>query len=264
RLTAQAVKAFLEAFDPLGYALDSLVKSGYILRIYVTAKDSGSGDSITYLIEVDGGPREEPQEWSAGDRTFLQRLRIRVDPVDRRGPGRGKVVFLNFWATWCPPCRVEMASMERLHREFKDRGLAVLAVNFEESPKQVARFMKDFQLSFPTVLDVDATVALRYKVQGLPMTFFIDRNGKMVGSATGARDWASPEAKALIRSLLDARPHSLSSPVFSAGRATKEASLLVRPTYARLCPILTGRQQARALCSCLLNPGSPPVSLRET
>ena len=115
---------------------------------------------------------------------------------------RGKVVLLNFWATWCSPCREEMPSMERLHQEFRDQGLAVLAVNIQETPKQVARFMRGFQLSFPALLDADAQVAARYAVRGLPMTYLIDRAGRVVGQAVGARDWAGPSAKALVRAIL--------------------------------------------------------------
>lgn len=117
---------------------------------------------------------------------------------------KGKVVFLNFWATWCPPCREEMPSMERLHQEFKDQGLAVLAVNIQESPKQVARFMKDFRLSFPALLDSDMKVTGLYQVRGLPSTYLVDRNGQVVGQAVGARDWTSAPAKALVRSVLSA------------------------------------------------------------
>ncbi len=116
---------------------------------------------------------------------------------------RGKVVFLNFWATWCPPCRLEMPSMERLYKEFRDQGFTVLAIDIRESPKEVARFMKEYRLSFPALLDVDGEVSSRYRVQGIPTTFLVDRSGRIIGSAMGARDWASPEGKALIRSLLD-------------------------------------------------------------
>ena len=115
---------------------------------------------------------------------------------------KGQVVFLNFWATWCPPCREEMPSMERLHQEFKEQGLAVLAVNIQESPKQAERFMRDFRLTFPALLDAEGKVSGLYSVRGLPSTYLVDRTGRVVGQAVGARDWASPPAKALIRSLL--------------------------------------------------------------
>lgn len=114
----------------------------------------------------------------------------------------GKVIVLNFWATWCPPCREEMPSMERLHQDFKDQGLAVVAVNLQESRKQVARFMRDFRLSFAALLDADMKVTAAYGVRGLPATFLVDRTGGVVGQALGAREWASPQSKALIRSLL--------------------------------------------------------------
>jgi peroxiredoxin len=94
--------------------------------------------------------------------------------------------------------------MERLSQEFKDQGLAVVAVDLQESPKLVARFMKDFRLSFPAALDADGKVAARYQVRGLPSTFLVDRAGRVVGQAVGPRDWASPESKRLIRWLLTA------------------------------------------------------------
>jgi peroxiredoxin len=116
---------------------------------------------------------------------------------------RGQVVFLNFWATWCPPCREEMPSIERLHREFKDQELAVLAVDVDESPNVVAKFVKNFRLSFPVLLDTGSEVSSRYGVGGLPTTILVDRRGRVVGAAIGPRDWASPAGRALIRSLLE-------------------------------------------------------------
>jgi peroxiredoxin len=116
---------------------------------------------------------------------------------------RGQVVFLNFWATWCPPCREEMPSIERLHREFRDQGLAILAVDVDERPTLVAEFMKDFRLSFPILLDRGSEVSSRYGVGGLPTTILVDRRGRIVGGAIGPRDWASPAGRALIRSLLE-------------------------------------------------------------
>lgn len=118
---------------------------------------------------------------------------------------RGQVVFLNFWATWCAPCRVEMPSMEQLYRELKGEGLVMLAVDVQESPKQVARFMEDFQLSFPALLDTDGKVAARYRVHGIPTTVLIDRKGRLAGTVVGPREWSSPQGKAVIRSLLKQR-----------------------------------------------------------
>lgn len=118
---------------------------------------------------------------------------------------RGRIVLLNFWATWCAPCRVEMPSMERLHQDFKDVGLVILAVDLDESPKLVAKFTQDFRLTFPALLDTGSRVASRYEVRGLPTTILIDRRGRVVGTAIGPRDWASAGGPALIRSLLGQR-----------------------------------------------------------
>lgn len=118
---------------------------------------------------------------------------------------RGQVVFLNFWATWCPPCREEMPSIERLHRELRIEGLAVLALDVGESPAVVARFVESFRLSFPVLLDADSEVSRRYGISGLPTTVLVDRSGRVVGGAVGPRDWASPAGRALMRSLLDSQ-----------------------------------------------------------
>jgi peroxiredoxin len=114
---------------------------------------------------------------------------------------RGKVVFLNFWATWCPPCREEMPSMERLHQTFKGRGLLVLAVNLQESPNLVRKFARNFGLSFPILLDETGEVSSAYGARAIPVTYLIDTNGSIAARAVGARDWASPAALGLIEKL---------------------------------------------------------------
>jgi thiol-disulfide isomerase/thioredoxin len=118
---------------------------------------------------------------------------------------RGKVVFLNFWATWCIPCRLEMPAMERLYQEFKGRGLVVLAVNVQESPAPVRDFVRELKLTFPVVLDPKGQAAMTYAVRGLPATYLIDRNQIIVGRAIGAREWDSKDGRAYIRLLLGER-----------------------------------------------------------
>lgn len=115
---------------------------------------------------------------------------------------RGKVVFLNFWATWCVPCRDEMPLMEALHREFKDQGLAVVAVDFREDKEAVRRFFDELGLSFDAALDIDGEVSEQYGAFSLPLTYLIDRDGRFVGKALGGRAWDRAEAKAFIRELL--------------------------------------------------------------
>ena len=115
---------------------------------------------------------------------------------------RGKVVFLNFWATWCVPCREEMPAMERLLRAYQDRGLAVVAVNVRDSKAQVETFMKELHLGFPTVLDADGSVSRRFAVRGLPVSFLLDREGRILWKAIGARDWEGPHSRAYLEAVL--------------------------------------------------------------
>jgi peroxiredoxin len=116
---------------------------------------------------------------------------------------RGSVVFLNFWATWCPPCKEEMPSMERLYRRYRGRGLTILAISIDTGdPGKVAAFAKTLGLTFPIGLDVRGDVASLYKVRGLPGSFLIDRSGRIVAVAIGPRDWDSGAAHAVVESLL--------------------------------------------------------------
>jgi peroxiredoxin len=117
---------------------------------------------------------------------------------------KGKVVFLNFWATWCEPCREEMPAMERLHRAYRDRGLVVLAVSTDVQGASVVKpFLKQFKITFEVGLDPKMAVATGiYQVWALPSTFIIDRKGKRVLFANGARAWDSSAAHALFDALL--------------------------------------------------------------
>jgi len=90
---------------------------------------------------------------------------------------RGRVVWVNWWATWCVPCRVEMPHIVELHREHKDRGLAVVALNLAEDREPAAGFIKEFKMDFPSLLDAQGLVARRYLLTGMPSHFFLDRDG---------------------------------------------------------------------------------------
>jgi peroxiredoxin len=116
---------------------------------------------------------------------------------------KGKVVFLNFWATWCPPCKEEMPSMERLYQRFKDKGLVVLAISVDaEGAQVVIPFVKEHKLTYPIGLDPKMNVVEKYGVRGLPSSYFVDKKGNLVAMALGPRDWDSKVAHALIELLL--------------------------------------------------------------
>jgi len=116
---------------------------------------------------------------------------------------RGKVVVVNFWASWCVECRAEMPALERLHREFAPRGLAVIGVNVREDVDTARRHGTAVGLTFPVVLDQTGTLQAMYGVVGLPTTVVVGRDGRAVALAVGPRDWASRPARAVIQALLE-------------------------------------------------------------
>ena len=115
---------------------------------------------------------------------------------------KGKLVVLNFWATWCPPCRLEMPSMERLYQEFKGEGLEVVAINFMENEKAITSFLKENGFTFPVLLDKNGEISRKYGVHGLPVTYLIARNGNLLARSVGYKDWYKPETRQLIGTLL--------------------------------------------------------------
>jgi peroxiredoxin len=118
---------------------------------------------------------------------------------------RGQVVVLNFWATWCVPCREEMPAMERVYERFKDRGLVVLAVSVDVAGADVARFVEQRRFTFPIGLDPKRALATTYGVRALPSSFLIDRRGQLAARAIGPREWDSAAAHAVIEALLEER-----------------------------------------------------------
>jgi peroxiredoxin len=120
---------------------------------------------------------------------------------------RGKIVFLNVWATWCPPCRMEMPSMEHLYRRLRDKDFVMLAVSEDEDGKAVVQsFVNQVGLTFPVLMDPDGVVPGRYGVTGYPETFVIDREGRVIQHPIGPEDWESDQAYAYFARLLEAGP----------------------------------------------------------
>lgn len=116
---------------------------------------------------------------------------------------RGKVVILNFWATWCPPCREEMPSMEQLYRDLESQGLVMLAVNVEKNGKEaVTQFLQKRSYSFPILLDSENVAQNTYGVFRFPESFIIDRNGVVVEKIIGGRNWLSGPTFEVINFLL--------------------------------------------------------------
>ena len=119
---------------------------------------------------------------------------------------RDKLVVLNFWATWCQPCIVEMPSLEALWRRYRDRGLIVVGISVDRgAPKALLEpYVRNLKLTFPILLDPDSKTSDRWRVTALPATFLVRPGGEVAGMAMGAREWNSDEMRALVERLL---PH---------------------------------------------------------
>lgn len=115
---------------------------------------------------------------------------------------RGKVVFLNFWATWCPPCRAEMPSMETLHQRYKNQAFQILAVSVQEEPSVVKTFLSQNSFTFTIALDSKGEASQLYGIRGIPATFIIDQKGTLQGALVGGKDWSTSNVFSLIDALL--------------------------------------------------------------
>ena len=107
---------------------------------------------------------------------------------------RGEVVFVNFWATWCPPCRAEMPDIESLYQEYKDKGVVVIGIDIGESEATVRQFVQQGGYSWTFVLDSTGAVAANYNIRAIPTSFFIDREGVIQAINTGAMTKRGMEA----------------------------------------------------------------------
>ncbi len=143
---------------------------------------------------------EEPQKAALAPDFSLEDLSGRR--VDLKSL-RGKVVFLNFWATWCIPCREEMPTLEKLDRELKSKGLEIVAIDYQESPGEVRKFFAQHGFTFTALLDREGKVSNQYGTWSIPLSVFISRNGELVGKAVGSRKWDSPDARVFVRELLE-------------------------------------------------------------
>lgn len=115
----------------------------------------------------------------------------------------GEVVLLNFWATWCPPCRKEMPSMVELHDKLAGRGLKIVAVSVDRDRNDLEGFVREYRLPFQVLHDADADVSRRYGVFRYPETFLIDRQGQVRHHLIGAVDWISEPVLQTIEGMLD-------------------------------------------------------------
>ncbi len=118
---------------------------------------------------------------------------------------RGKVLLVNFWATWCGPCKEEMPALERLKSIFANKEFELLAVTTDQQREGIRKYVATLGLHFPVLIDERKEVSAAFGVRGLPTTVLIDKQGRMAALVVGPRQWDGPESVTLIQALMDAQ-----------------------------------------------------------
>lgn len=191
---------------------------GVAIVLLLVAAGKWGVDRFDQILEVTG--LSAPKDISSGEMEVFREMSFLPRPGRVEAPDfllrtldgqnrslrqdRGKIVLMNFWATWCPPCIREMPAMQRLYDKFRTRGLEIVAVSVDQgNPDAVRKFAEDMKLNFPIVLDPDQTTKQAYQVRALPTTYLIDRKGRVVAVGMGAREWDGEAAFDLIEHLLN-------------------------------------------------------------
>jgi peroxiredoxin len=160
---------------------------------------AGSAGLLGYDLGLAAAERSRSASFPAPDFTLptLSAASIRLSDL------RGKVVVLNFWVTWCGPCRAEMPTLDALYQRYKERGLEVLAVNLDAvSTSSVQAFVREVGVTFRVGLDPSSSTARTYRVLSLPTTYLIDRAGNVVVQEVGGRDWLDDVSQLAVEGLL--------------------------------------------------------------
>lgn len=155
------------------------------------------GGAMVWLGQVDESDLENiaaPQAGAVAPAFELIDLDGQLHTLDEF---KGRPLVLNFWATWCPPCRAEMPALQKVYDDYKDEGLVIIAINVQENPAVIQTFIEDYGLTFPVLLDTTAATSRAYEQEAFPSTYFIDRDGRVADTAFGG-----PMSEAFIESMV--------------------------------------------------------------
>ena len=190
KLTTLKGKSFIRPKDRL---LGLLIIIALTLLILRTQKP-GSGNLQPETNEF------KSQEGFLAPRFTLRNLQGNIEGLDDH---LGKVIIINFWATWCTPCVKEMPSFENLHRRFRAKGLTILAVSLDKgATSKVQDFVDRYKLSFPVLLDTDGVAEKLYPSFTIPFTYVVNKQGRVVARVDGGKNWESPETFEAVEHLL--------------------------------------------------------------
>jgi peroxiredoxin len=190
---------------------DTLVRVGLLLALLAALwsllpirKPGEEGSRYHHASALDPYERAGVTEFKEGQRGPGLSLKSLDGKTVTLADYQGKLVVLNFWATWCTPCDVEMPTLESLWARYRQRGLVVVGVSVDrESPRSIIEpYVRGKKLTFPILLDPDMAAARAWRVTGIPATFLVKPGGEVAGVAHGAREWDSKEMTALLETLL--------------------------------------------------------------
>jgi len=116
---------------------------------------------------------------------------------------KGKVVFLNFWGTWCQYCLEEMPSIQRMYNQLKNKDFEILAVNVNDTPAAAGQYIKQKNYTFPVLMDLEYKASQVYGIRGFPTTYLVDKRGKLIGKLVGSREWDSPEVIEVFNTIIN-------------------------------------------------------------
>jgi peroxiredoxin len=192
KLTALKGKRFIRLKD--GF-LGLLVIVALILLV-LRFQNTGQGNP---QLEIDLN-QFKPEAGYLAPRFTLRNLQGNLEGLDDHS---GKVIIVNFWATWCAPCLKEMPSFETLYRRYRSKGLTLLAVSLDkDGSSKVQEFVDKLQLSFPVLLDTEGVAEKLYPSFTIPFTYVIDKQGRVAARVDGAKDWESSETFEAVEHLL--------------------------------------------------------------
>jgi len=188
KLTASKGKSFIRLKDGLLGLLIIVALTLLILRVQRPENPQPESNQF------------KPQEGYLAPRFSLRNLKGNLEGLDDHS---GKVIFVNFWATWCIPCVKEMPSFEKLYRRYRSQGLTLLAVSLDKGDSsKVQDFADKHKLSFPILLDTEGVAEKLYPSFSIPFTYVIDKQGRVVARVDGAKDWESSETFEAVEHLL--------------------------------------------------------------
>jgi peroxiredoxin len=190
KLTALKGKSFIRLKDGLLGLLIIVALTLLILRVQRPSLENPQPEANQF----------KPQEGYLAPRFSLRNLKDNLEGLDDHS---GKVIFVNFWATWCVPCVKEMPSFEKLYRRYRSQGLTLLAVSLDKGDSsKVQEFADKHKLSFPILLDTEGVAEKLYPSFTIPFTYVIDKQGRVVARVDGAKDWESSETFEAVEHLL--------------------------------------------------------------